>query len=269
MTATSQAPVYQAPRAAASDIPFGRLVQVEFRKSWNTRSGFWLLFTIGALVLIGELIAAIVTAVQDVDDVNLGTFATVAGVITQLLLPTLGILLVTSEWSQRTAMVTFSLEPRRSRVVQAKLVVSMIWTAITVIFALAMGAVFNLLYGAINGSISWSGGAGIIGFVITQALAMLIGFAFASLMLNSPAALVVYVAYLFVIPTIFGIGAALMHWFKSLRDWILLTQSEQPLYDGFWHMSATEWGRFLVSVAIWVVLPLVFGLRRILRAEVK
>jgi len=269
MTTQPHAPVQAAPRATVSGIPFGRLLSVEFRKSWNTRSGFWLLFTIGALVLVAELIAAIVTAVQDVDDVNLGTFATVAGVITQLLLPTLGILLVTSEWSQRTAMVTFALEPRRSRVIQAKLVVSLVWTAITVIFALAMGAVFNLLYGAINGSISWSGGAGVVGFIITQAIAMLIGFAFAALLLNSPAALVVYVAYLFVLPTILGIGSALMDWFKSFADWIGFSQAQQPLYDGFWNMSGSEWGKLIVSGCIWLGIPLAFGLRRILRAEVK
>ena len=41
-----------------------------------------------------------------------------------ILLPVLGILLVTSEWSQRTAMVTFTLEPSRSRVIAAKFVVA-------------------------------------------------------------------------------------------------------------------------------------------------
>ena len=34
-----------------------------------------------------------------------------------ILLPVLGVLSITSEWSQRTAMVTFTLEPSRMRVV--------------------------------------------------------------------------------------------------------------------------------------------------------
>lgn len=106
MTATqAQAPTRP---AAGSGIPFSRLLQVEFRKSWDTRASFWLLFSLGAIVLVAELIAAIVTGVQNVDDVEFGTFATVAGFISQLLLPVLGIMLVTSEWSQRTAMVTFA-----------------------------------------------------------------------------------------------------------------------------------------------------------------
>ena len=38
-----------------------------------------------------------------------------------VLIPVLGILAVTSEWSQRTALTTFALVPRRERVIAAKL----------------------------------------------------------------------------------------------------------------------------------------------------
>jgi ABC-type transport system involved in multi-copper enzyme maturation permease subunit len=255
--------------AVADTIPFSRLVRIEFRKSWDTRASFWLLFAIGAIVLIAEMIAAIVTGVQNVDDVQFGTFATVAGFISQLLLPVLGIMLVTSEWSQRSAMVTFSLEPRRSLVVQAKMVVGLVWTALTVLFALVMGAVFNLLYAAIAGHIDWSGGAGITGFIITQTIAMLLGFALAALLLNTPAAIVIYFAYLFALPTILAIGSALMDWFESFAKWINFSDAQSPLYDGFWNMSGSEWGKLVVSGCIWFGIPLAIGLRRILRAEVK
>jgi len=262
-------PETAAARTAPSGIPFSRLLQVEFRKSWDTRASFWLLFAIGAIVLIAELIAAIVTAVNDVDDVDFGTFAAVAGFVTQLLLPVLGIMVVTSEWSQRTAMVTFALEPRRSRVIWAKLGVGLVWTACTVVFALVMGVLFNLLYGAIAGHTAWSGGAGVVGFVLTQTMAMLIGFAFAALTLSTPAAIVIYFAYLFAVPTVLGIGSALMDWFKSFAEWINFGQAQQPLYDGFWNMSGDEWAKLVVSGLLWLALPLALGLRRILRAEVK
>jgi len=258
-----------AARPATSGIPFTRLLQVEFRKSYDTRSSFWLLFAIGAIVLVAELIAAIVTAVNDVDDVDFGTFAAVAGFVTQLLLPVLGIMVVTSEWTQRTAMVTFALEPRRARVIWAKLGVGLVWTAFTVVFALVMGVIFNLLYGAISGNTAWSGGAGVVGFVITQAVAMLIGFAFAALTLSTPAAIVIYFAYLFAVPTVLGIGSALMDWFDSFAQWINFSEAQQPLYDGFWSMSGGEWGKLIVSGLLWLALPLALGLRRIMRAEVK
>ena len=38
-----------------------------------------------------------------------------------MLLPIVGILLVSSEWSQRTALITFTLVPQRMRVMSAKL----------------------------------------------------------------------------------------------------------------------------------------------------
>ena len=41
-------------------------------------------------------------------------------------MPVVGILLVTSEWSQRTAMITFTLVPHRSRVLVAKLLAGLL-----------------------------------------------------------------------------------------------------------------------------------------------
>jgi len=249
-------------------IPFTRLVGVELRKSYDTRAGFWLLAVIGLLVLVTEIIVLAVTTVQD-EPIDFGTFIAAAAFVTSVLLPVLGIMLVTSEWSQRSAMVTFSMEPRRSMVVQAKMVVGLVWTALTVLFALAMGAVFNLLYAAIAGHIDWSGGTGITGFIITQTIAMLLGFALAALLLNTPAAIVIYFAYLFALPTILAIGSALMDWFKSFAEWINFGEAQSHLYDGFWNMSGDEWGKLIVSGCIWFALPLAIGLRRILRAEVK
>ena len=149
------------------------------------------------------------------------------------------------------------------------MVVGLIWTALTVAFALVMGAIFNLLYGAISGHVAWSGGAGIVGFIITQTIAMLLGFALAALLLNTPAAIVIYFAYLFALPTILAIGSALMSWFKSVDEWINFNTAQQPLYDGFWNMSGSEWGKLIVSGCIWFGLPLAIGIRRIMRAEVK
>ena len=62
----------------------------------------------------------------------------------------LGIMLVTSEWSQRTAMTTFSLEPRRMRIVTAKLLAGVTLTAFVIAFALVVGLICNLLYGGIQ-----------------------------------------------------------------------------------------------------------------------
>ena len=101
----------------------GRLVAVELRKMLDTRAGFWLQIAtvaLAALVVIARL------ASGDAAD---HTFASVLGdglLPAAVLLPVAGILLVTSEWSQRTGMITFALVPVRSRVLGAKLVASLV-----------------------------------------------------------------------------------------------------------------------------------------------
>ena len=83
----------------------------------DTRAGFWLLL----LVVLSAL--AVVRHPRGRrsrgPDVRL-VFGDCVGIVS-VLLPIVGLLLVTSEWSQRTALTTFTLVPERSRVVVAKL----------------------------------------------------------------------------------------------------------------------------------------------------
>ena len=79
----------------------------------DTRAGFWLLVVDrpahGAVAVIAGL-------VLDDDDQNLLNILAVTVQPASILMPVVGILLVTSEWSQRTAMITFALVPGRLRV---------------------------------------------------------------------------------------------------------------------------------------------------------
>src|SRR5690349_1449189 len=90
--------------------PFTRLVRVELRKSADTRSGFWLLASMGIVTVLTLGIMLIVSATNDTANLAYGDFVGGVAFLTGILLPVLGILLVTSEWSQRTAMSTFALE---------------------------------------------------------------------------------------------------------------------------------------------------------------
>src|SRR3954453_13947366 len=83
-------------------VPFSTMVKVELRKSYDTRAGFWLLMTIGIIVVLAETIALLITTIND-DAMSWGDFVAVAAYPTGLLLPVLGIMLVTTEWSQRSA----------------------------------------------------------------------------------------------------------------------------------------------------------------------
>jgi ABC-2 type transport system permease protein len=248
-------------------IPFIRLVQVELRKSYDTRAGFWLLAVIGFLVLLTEGIVLAVVVTQD-QAMTYGDFVAAAAFVTSILLPVLGIMLVTAEWGQRTAMVTFALEPRRPLVFLAKAAVGFILTLATIAMALVVGLVCNLLYGALQGPVDWEfGWAGFFGFLITQTFAMLGGFALATLFLNTAAAIVVFFVYRWVLPGLIALGAALMAWFDKLAPWIDFQSAQGPLYD--MSLSGSDWGHLIVSGFIWLVVPLVIGIWRVLRAEVK
>jgi ABC-2 type transport system permease protein len=249
-------------------IPFTRLFRVEMRKAVDTRAGRWLIgITIGA-ALVAEAIFLSVAATKNLDSAY-GDFVAAAAFTCSFLLPIIGIMLVSSEWSQRTAMTTFSLEPRRMLVVSAKLLVGVALTAFVLAFALVVGLVCNLLFAAIQGqSPVWTfGWSGFAGFVINQTFAMLGGFALACLLLNTPAAIVVYVVYKYVLPTLLAIGSALMVWFSHFAPWIDFQAAQAELYD--MPLTGHQWAHLAVSGFIWLVIPLVIGLWRIRHAEVK
>ena len=91
----------------------GRLVAVELRKMVDTRAGFWLqvaTFAITAIVVIAR------SVVGDAADHTFASVLEIGLKPAAVLLPVVGILLVTSEWSQRTGMITFALVPVRGRV---------------------------------------------------------------------------------------------------------------------------------------------------------
>jgi ABC-2 type transport system permease protein len=267
MSTTSTAPA-TIDVSQTARVPFGRLVQVELRKAMDTRAGFWLIVSIGIIVLLAEAITLIVVVVQD-EPMTYGDFVGAAAYLTGIfLLPVLGIMLVTSEWSQRTAMVTFTLEPRRGVVVAAKALTGVILTLGAAALALVLGAVCNLIYAGLQGGADWDLGWRFLGgFLITQTLSMLGGFALATLLLNTPAAIVAFVVYRWVLPILLGIGGEAMDWLGRIVPWIEFQQAQGPVYD--LTVDGEEWGHLLTTGFIWLVLPLAIGMWRVLRAEVK
>src|SRR3954469_7531143 len=264
MTATPTIDVSSTP-----GIPFSRLLRVELRKSADTRAGRWLIGVTVGLALAAEVIFLIVAATQDDVEARYGDFVAVSAFVSSVLLPVLGIMLVTSEWSQRTAMTTFTLEPRRMRIVLAKMLAGVALTAFVVVFALIVGVICNLLLGALRDTpIDWTfGWSGFFGFIINQTFAMLGGFALACLLLNTPAAIVAFFAYRYVLPTLLAIGSALMEWFSHVAPWIDFQSASAELYD--MPLTGGQWAHLVVSGVIWLLVPLAIGLWRIRRAEVK
>src|SRR5688572_14893943 len=109
-----------------------RLVGVELRKSVDTLAGRWLLVSIGIITLLWDLFW--LGRPQEFHTVAL--FLSAPAALQGSLLGIVGILLATSEWSQRTAMVTFTLVPKRSLTVVAKIVAALALT--TAVFGLSL-----------------------------------------------------------------------------------------------------------------------------------
>jgi ABC-type transport system involved in multi-copper enzyme maturation permease subunit len=249
-------------------ISFGTLVRVELRKMADTRAGRWLLISIAALTLLVLIIQMSVVLGQDLH-VKFLDFLQGMNTPMGILLPVLGVMSVTSEWSQRTAMVTFTLEPSRGRVIAAKFASVLVVSVVALVIGVVMGAVANLLYGVFSGNDAVWGNPGRYAFyyLLLYIFGMATGFAFGALLLNSAAGIVIYFVYSFVLPTLFAIGAALMDWFKSLQPWIDFNNDQNNLIDST--MRANDWVHLLVSGLIWLALPLAVGVWRIRRAEVK
>ena len=138
------------------------------------------------------------------EDQTLRSMLAIAVAPASVLLPIVGSLLISSEWSQRTGLTTFALVPRRLRVVAAKLLASVVLSLV--------------------------------------ALALCIVVAIAGTAVAAPG-------------------------LDTVVRWLDPTSSLAPMTEHL--MDATEWAHAGATLALWMVLPLVVGLWRIQRGEIR
>ena len=91
-------------------MPLSREVRVELRKMFDTRSGFWLMASIAIAGLAATI--AVVAFAPD-KDLTYYTFTKAIGFPITVILPMIALLSITSEWSQRSGLTTFTLVPDR------------------------------------------------------------------------------------------------------------------------------------------------------------
>ena len=123
-------------------VPLTRVTQVELRKMFNTRSGFWLIASIAISAVLAT--GGVILWAPD-DQLTYSTFATAIRFPVVVILPLIAILAVTSEWSQRTGLTTFTLIPHRSRIITAKAISSVLIAVAAMVLTFAVGALGNLL----------------------------------------------------------------------------------------------------------------------------
>ncbi|MDX6299117.1 MAG: type transport system permease protein [Nocardioidaceae bacterium] len=269
MTATTVEPLAAAKpvaRPAPAPIPFTRLLRVELVKMFDTRAGYWLMVGIAAAAVIatGSVILFAPDSAMTYDN-----FGAAIGVPMTLLLPVMAVLSVTSEWSQRSGLTTFTLVPHRGRVIRAKMVVAMTLGAVSIGAALAIGALGNIVGAQIAGvDTVWDISANqMVMLVLANVLNLLIGFMLGVLIRNSPGAIVGFVVYSFVLPGLSVLLGNFQDWWKHDRPWLDFNWAQGELYDG--HLTPTEWAQLGTSGLIWLVVPLAVGLVMVMRSEVK
>ncbi len=236
--------------------PLSRLTWVELRKMVDTRSGFWLQLSVVALTV---LVVVIVLLAGHEDDWTFRKLLSGALVPAGILLPVVGILLVSSEWSQRTALVSFALVPERARLIAAKVLAGVVLGLIATAFAALVAAIGTALASPDVAHV-WTFPVGLVGQDLLYVVsAMVIGVAFGAALHASAPAIVLY----FGLPAAFGALGSIhsisgtVEWFSDVSfEW--LTQNV---------LSTHEWAQVLVALALWMLLPLAIGTWRVTRRD--
>ena len=233
------------------------LVAVELRKMVNTRAGFWLQVAIVALTVLAVVVRVVAADAAD------HTFAAILDVAIRpaaILLPIAGVLLITSEWSQRTGMITFALVPVRSRVVGAKLIAGLILAVGMLALSVAVAAAGALVASAgVEGT--WADAAPLIGqSAVYLTTGMIVGVAFGMVVLASTPA----ITALFALPIAWTVVASLS-FFAGVAPWLdtrlALDRLPAEVFTG------TQWAHAGTALALWMLLPLALGIARITKRE--
>ncbi len=275
MTATMTPPALDV--SATAPTPFARLVRLEWRKMMDTRAGTWLLGITGVLLVLAMAIALLVGVLDDNVRLSASAFSEIMTIPVSLLIPVFAVLVVTSEWSQRTHLDTFAREPHRLRIVGAKLVAVTALALATIAAAIAAGVVGNLLYGAITGDdIRWNLEASTLAWVVlSQVLFFLMGFGIGMVLLNTAGAIALFYVVGFLLPfMVYSTLYAIFDWAQDVLPWVDLTTATLHVMGEDYmgrtiDTGALEYTQFAVTAVIYVAVPILIGAWRVLRAEVK
>lgn len=267
---------------SSKPVPFARLAAVEWRKLFDTRANLWLFVATSILVVLTVVTVMLLGLIPDFPSITANAWVSILGFPISLLLPIFAILIVTSEWGQRSHLTLFTLEPNRFKVIMAKLVAVFALALAIVAFSIVVGAIGNVAFATIHGhSIVWDVGASdLLWQVVGQLGNFLIAFALASLLLNSPLAIVAYYALVLMVPlVIYSPLMAFFDWARTIVPWIdfgtaLSAAQTGPLRGEGMNVTTVDPGaqdylRLAIVSIVWIGLPLVLGIWRVVRSEVK
>ena len=230
------------------------LGQVETRKMLDTRSGAWLI-ALAALASVGAVVAEVLAG--EPETLTMGTYFSDSMLAATILLPIVPILLVTGEWTQRTALFTFALVPIRGRILLGKLLaVAALLIAVTL-----LSVIVAVVATAVAGSVWEVDTSEAARVMLYEVLATLFGFGLAALLMNTPAAIVLNFATALIIGSIAAISESVgdaIAWIDP-GAWSALTEGVT---------NGEEWAKIATATVAWVVIPIALGALRLRRRDV-
>ena len=107
----------------------------------------------------------------------------------------------------------------------------------------------------------------LLDIVLANILVVLFGFMLGVLVRGSAGAIVAYFVYAFLMPTVTDLLAVNQQWFHDLQPWVDPAIAQHELFHGA--LTVEQWSQLGLTSLIWLVVPLLIGLRVLLRSEVK
>lgn len=254
-SSTRRPPGLEAPAPSLA-----RLVRVELRKAVDTVSGRWLMVITGVLVL-GALAISVAVAPDRGADVH--SLMTSALVPVALLLPVVGVLLMSGEFSTRSLLTTFTLVPSRGRVVAAKALAAVVLAVAVTVVGVALAAAVAGGLEVSGEPVRWSVGLAVLGqLAVLQVVNVLVGVGFGLLFQNTPVGVIAYL----VVPFLVGF-LLLVPSLRDLAPWLDLTTGTGPLSVNS-VADGKEWVQAASVAAVWAGVPSALGWLRLRNREI-
>lgn len=235
-------------------MTFARVLETELRRCVDTRASRWLL---AVMVILCACALAIntLTRVEDFADYVRG-----ATLPMPALLPIVAILAATGDWTQRSAMTTFVLVPRRAIVLAARLVAAIL---LIVAVAAAVSLIALLIFvfspqARVDSVGSWATLGALGSITGLSVAAALTGVAAGFLILNTPVAITVTI----LLPFLFDILVAIP--LPEVAPWVSILAFSAWMTSPEWSWWTTQGtgvgiGPALTSFLLFIVIPITLG----------
>ena len=178
-----------------------------------------------------------------------------------VLLPVLGIVVISIGWTRGAAATAYTLMPVRHRMLLAQLFTVLIIGSAAIALALGLAALAALPSGRRSWSEFGADNVPVLGLV--QVIALLQGAAFGLLFLNLSSAILGHLA----VPVGIDLLSSLWTPLGGARPWWDLWAAQQPLLKAA-PIGREQWLHLATSTGVWVVLPFVIGAIRLHRVDI-